>query len=108
MEEELETFLKEKNISFIPQCKHDTFEWLGLQSLDFYLTDYSIAIECQGKQHFEPIDFFGGKERFKDDVERDIRKRKLCEEHNVPLYYINYDENIIEKLNEILTKIQKV
>lgn len=106
MEEELETFLKEKNISFIPQCKHDTFEWLGLQSLDFYLTDYSIAIECQGKQHFEPIDFFGGKERFNDDVERDKRKRKLCEEHNIPLYYINYNENIIKRINDILNKIK--
>ena len=70
--------------------------------------NYNIAIECQGLQHFKPYGFKNGKERFKDDVERDIRKRKLCEEHNVPLYYINYDENIIEKLNEILTKIQKV
>ena len=91
MEEELETFLKEKNISFIPQCKHDTFEWLGLQSLDFYLTDYNIAIECQVNSIL--TDYFLEKKDLTIML-TDKRKRKLCEEHNVPLYYINYNENI--------------
>jgi hypothetical protein len=58
----------------------------------------------QGLQHFRPYSFKGGKERFYDDIERDERKKKLCEEHNVPPYYINYNENIESKLKEILTK----
>ena len=31
-------------------------KWLGKQSIDFFLPQYNIAIECQGKQHFG----FGG------------------------------------------------
>lgn len=27
--------------------------------LDFYLPDQKIAIECQGGQHFKPIELFG-------------------------------------------------
>lgn len=42
--------------------------WLNKQSLDFYLPDYNIAIECQGEQHFLPVKHFGGKERYLDTL----------------------------------------
>ena len=32
-------------------------KWLGNQEIDLFLPDYNIGIECQGIQHFEPIDF---------------------------------------------------
>jgi len=35
-------------------------------------------------------------------IERDKIKRELCKKNNLPLYYINYNDNIKEKLNEIL------
>lgn len=34
-------------------------KWLGRQSLDFYLPEHHIAVECQGAQHFKPVDFAG-------------------------------------------------
>ena len=55
LEKETREFLTKQNINFEFQ-KH--FDWLGRQSLDFYLPDYNIAIECQGSQHFEPNEFF--------------------------------------------------
>lgn len=33
------------------------FKWLGKQNLDFYIPISHIAIECQGIQHLEPLDF---------------------------------------------------
>ena len=105
MEKETEEILLNKGIKYESQ-KH--FEWLGKQSLDFYLPDYNIAIECQGEQHFKPVDFAGkGKEwaeiLFKENIERDKNKLKLCEENQINLFYINYSENILEKINKIIS-----
>lgn len=93
--------LKEKNIDYVFQKK---FEWLGQQSMDFYLPDYNIAIECQGIQHFEPIDFAGkgnewAKTLLHENQERDKRKFDLCKENNINLlYYANYEYNFPYKV----------
>ena len=50
LEKDTRNILIENNIYFESQKK---FPWLGRQSLDFYLPDYNIAIECQGIQHFK-------------------------------------------------------
>ena len=61
------------------------FGWLGRQSLDIYIPEINTAIEYQGIQHFEAVDFFGGQEAFENTQERDDRKRKLCQENGVVL-----------------------
>lgn len=66
----------------------------GQMSYDIFITGLNIAIEYQGKQHFEPVDFFGGEEGYKKTVERDKLKRKLSEENGIKLVYINYWEDI--------------
>ena len=71
---ETREFLAKQNINFEFQ-KH--FDWLCRQSLDFYLPDYNIAIECQGSQHFEPNEFFDGEKSFNEQVKRDNRKKPL-------------------------------
>lgn len=83
------------------------FAWLGLQSVDFYLPDYHIAIECQGIQHYQPVDFAGkGLEWAEDHLTYmqvlDEKKKQLCEENNLPLYYIRYDEDIETAMKQIL------
>jgi very-short-patch-repair endonuclease len=88
LEREVRTLLLSNNIQF--ECQK-SFTWLGRQRLDFYLPDYNIAIECQGEQHFRPIKHFGGEKRFKDVLERDCRKKKLCNDNNVTILYVNYN-----------------
>lgn len=105
METETNTILKKFGIAFEEQ---KTFNWLGKLRLDFYLTDLNIAIECQGLQHFEPVEFFGGEESFNEIIERDRRKKQLCEANNVPLFYIRYDENVEERLQQILSEFVDV
>lgn len=82
------------------------FDWLGKQSLDFYLPKCNIAIECQGKQHFG---YGGWSAKFDFDKlkELDIRKYNLCKENNVKiLYYSNvevkdYIDVVFNDLNEL-------
>ena len=85
------------------------FDWLGRQSLDFYLPNYKVGIECQGEQHFFPIDFAGkGVEwackKFDKLIKRDKRKKKLCEENGVKLLYFgnvpNYDTFLGEAVHD--------
>ena len=80
------------------------FDWLGLQSLDFYLPDYNVGVECQGEQHFFPVKYFGGEKTFKKTLERDKRKKKLCEENGVKLLYFgnvpNYDTFLGEAVRD--------
>ena len=59
LEKEIKKYLLNNNVEFEEQKK---FKWLGKQSLDFYLQQYNVAIECQGKQHFEKGGWISNKE----------------------------------------------
>lgn len=96
LELRVEKFLVDNNISFEYQKR---FPWLGLQSLDYYLPDYNIAIECQGEQHFIPISKFGGEDGLKRVRERDALKKQLCEENGFKLFYYT-EENMMKYLIE--------
>ena len=63
------------------------FPWLGLQHLDFYLPEHKIAIECQGDQHYKPIEYFGGEKSLRGYMERDARKLNRCNEHGIKILY---------------------
>ena len=94
------------------------FEWLNInkqhsQSLDFYLPNYNVAIECQGEQHFKPIDFANRGESWSNKMLSkvkllDNRKKMLCEQNNVKLLYysnIQYNEDIITDKEKLLEEI---
>lgn len=89
LEQEVERFLMENNIEYIPQYKT---KWLGRQSLDFYLPDYKIAIECQGKQHFG-VGGWGENFDYQNVKKLDIKKYKLCNKNGINLYYLMDKKN---------------
>lgn len=70
----------------------------GQMSYDVFVYGEKIAFEYQGKQHFEPVEYFGGEAHFKEQQKRDEQKRKLSEENGVILIYVNYWEDISPEL----------
>jgi very-short-patch-repair endonuclease len=89
LEKEVREFLDEENIKYISQKRA---KWLGKQSLDFYLPEYKVAIECQGIQHFIPSEYFGGEKRFERTKKLDSIKNKICEENGIKIiYYSHYN-----------------
>ena len=98
-------YLDKHNVKYLYRSKP---KWLRGLELDIFIPEYNIAIECQGEQHFFPVDFGYNdenltKKKFKELQERDLLKYKLCEDNNVKLHYIKYDDkNIEELLNKIL------
>lgn len=110
LENKIKLFLERNNIIYIYQY-FPLFLRNGRthQSLDFYLPDYNIAIECQGMQHFKAVELFGGEEQLKKQKELDYNKKKLCEDNNIKvLYYSNYKyrtDDVISKLSILKEKI---
>lgn len=81
----------------------------GQMSYDVFVNGLNFAFEYQGKQHFEPVDFFGGKKAYEMNKKRDEEKRLLSKKHGIKLIYINYDEEVSsdlikKKVNHCLNK----
>ena len=69
---------------------------------DFYLPDFNAVIEYNGKQHYEPIEYFGGENSFKIQQLHDEIKKDYCENNNIRFLSIPYYSNIKEELNNFL------
>jgi len=75
-------------------------EWLGRQRLDVFVPELRLAIEYQGRQHYEPVPFFGGEDAFPQTQRRDRLKERLCSENGVTVVFFRYDEIITRELVE--------
>lgn len=49
-----------------------------------------VFIEYNGKQHYEPVEYFGGEKTFEEQQKRDEEVRKYCEKKNIKLLVIPY------------------
>lgn len=61
-EDSIEEFLIENNISYEKEKRFTDLRSDANMKLpfDFYLPDYNILIEYDGKQHYEPVKYYGG------------------------------------------------
>ena len=90
--------------------QHGKTKWLGKQHIDIWFPKLKIGVEFHGKQHFEPIEYFGGVEAFKKNQERDLRKKELFKLNNAILIEVThgYDfENLINEIEEIIKKNER-
>lgn len=119
MPKEIEYILKKENINFIEECRSKNLPWLKNKvslSLDFYLPEYKIGIECQGRQHFEPVLDFGGERTFVECQLRDKKKLELCKENDIILLYYDSEHNhqsflgekVYNSQDEILREIRNL
>nr|DAL94182.1 MAG TPA: restriction enzyme [Caudoviricetes sp.] len=104
----VETILKKYNIKFEREFTWDDCRNILPLPFDFYLPDYHMVIEYQGKQHFEPIDFFGGEEAYENRVYRDKIKKEYCHSKNIGILYIPYTSRPNEVENIILNVLSPV
>lgn len=110
---------KSVNNRFIPNYREN-----GSMERDFYLPYYDITIECQGEQHFYPIDIDDCPQKTDSDrrlmffsqIIRDVEKFNILCNKRI-LYYINTDNLLCDEidfekksiesiLNEIKTEIE--
>ena len=100
-EREIKKVLDKKNILYIPQKRFIDCRDIKPLPFDFYLPTYNICIEYQGEQHFKPINYFGGVDKFKTQQKRDKIKHDYCKDKGVCLILIKYNENVNDKLKYV-------
>lgn len=77
----------------------------GALRFDFYLPEYNVLIEYQGKQHYSSYYRFGGEEEYQKRIFNDEIKRKYCKKNNIDLIEIPYWKR--SSLEKILTEIKE-
>lgn len=102
----IKSILEVLDIKFIQQYTFDDCKYTYVLHFDFAIFDGKKLlglIEYDGKQHFEPIQFFGGQEGFEKTKIRDEIKNTYCNVNNIPLLRIPYTysmKEIPEKIHE--------
>lgn len=100
-------FLDNYNINYIPQYKFKDCVYICQLPFDFYLPDYNICIEYDGKQHYQSMEYFGGETRFATQQQKDNIKTQYCQENKIKLLRIPYwdFDNIESILNKELNEL---
>jgi hypothetical protein len=84
--------------------QHARPTWLDPQHLDVYVPAIDLAVEFMGRQHFEPLEFFGGEKAYRELAERDRKKNELCIAHGLELVYVRYDEDLAKRTKDIVER----
>ena len=100
----IEHYLLNNNINFVYQKTFNKCKNKICLPFDFYLPEYNILIEYDGKQHFEINEYFGGETGFKLQQINDKIKNDFCAINDINLIRIKYNENIEDKLKSLFGK----
>ena len=101
-EKRVAKYLDSKNIDYERQYKFDYCRSKKELPFDFYIPSLNIAIEYDGKQHYEIVEHFGGLNNFISTKVRDTIKTIYCKENNIKLIRIAYWD--FDNIEEILEK----
>lgn len=71
-------------------------------NFDFFLKEKNVLIECNGIQHYEAIDFFGGKERLKQQQLHDKIKAEYAYKKNISYLVLDCRPNMLSTINDKL------
>lgn len=105
----IENYLISKSILFKVEYKFKDLRYKYPLRFDFAIIDeegkVKYLIEFQGRQHFEFVEkFHENDSNFEIYKLRDEMKVKYCEENQIKLYTIRYNENIKNMLEKIISE----
>ena len=95
-ERKVQDYLVKKGISHLREYKFPDCKYINPLPFDFYLPDLTTAIEYDGRQHFEPVNFKGRMtdlsvlESFQQTQARDKIKTDYCLQNGIQLIRIPY------------------
>lgn len=98
--------LFDMNIKYEKEKVFEKCKGIGNKSLrfDFYLPEYNLCIEYDGKQHYQPIQFFGGEANYQKQIKNDKIKDRYCQDNNIMLIRIPYTFSK-QEINDIINSI---
>jgi hypothetical protein len=103
-EKEIRNILDKHDINYIYQKQFSGCRFKYPLKFDFYLPKYNTCVEYNGIQHYNINEFFGGYESLIYSKKRDKIKIDFCENNNISLLVIKYNDNNIK--NKLLNFIR--
>lgn len=100
-EREIKQYLLNNNIKFIQQHKFKNCKNKQPLPFDFYLPYYNTCIEFHGEQHYKPIKYFGGIDKYNKTLINDKIKFEYCLFNKINLLVINN----IGQINKLLPNL---
>ena len=102
-----EEILKRHGLKYDTQIKFDDLIGTGGGALSYDFGIYkddkiSTLIECQGLQHYEPVEYFGGIEQFERQQLHDRLKRDFARAQNMELIEIPYSYQTSEEIEQLI------
>jgi len=73
----------------------------GNLPFDFYIPDKNLVIEYDGRQHYEPVELFGGQETYNKQVINDRIRDRWCLSNGIDIIRVSYKENDEKILNSL-------
>ena len=96
-------FLEKNEIKFEKECTLKGLRYVNNLRIDFHIIDLDLYLEFDGIQHFKNA-FNRTKEEFETYQLRDKIKDDYFQKNNLKFDRIRFDQDIIERLKEILIK----
>lgn len=100
--------LEHLNIKYMMEYTFENCRYINPLPFDFYLPEYNLCIEYDGKQHYKAVKIWGGEKRFTLQKERDMIKNQYCKDNNINLLripYYEYDpQDMIEEYINVIYK----
>jgi len=96
----IRNYLISNNIEYIGQKTFDDCKYKRKLPFDFYLPDYDMCIEYNGRQHYEEVSVFGGVDELDKQIVKDKIKKDYCKNNNIKLLSIKYDMDILDKIKK--------
>lgn len=105
----LSRIFDDNKIKYQIEYKFENCRGIGNKKLpfDFYLYDYGILVEFDGRHHFEAVEAFGGEKALKKQKITDEIKNNFCRDNNLELIRIKYSskekdsQELLFRLNNI-------
>lgn len=96
-------YLRKNNIKFVSQKRYKECRYKHPLPFDFYIPQYCLLVEYDGKQHFTPDGKMVTAEDFDGRVIKDTIKLKYAMKNDLILLRISYLET--EQISEILDEV---
>lgn len=107
-EQFVEELLKHYDIKYQRQKSFISCKYKLPLRFDFYLPEYNLIIEYDGEQHYKKAELFSRKQQI-DPVRnleaiktRDSVKNKYCDENDIVICRVKYNEDINSKIKSFL------
>lgn len=98
----VEKSLQYMGIDYIEQATFDGMVNINQFYYDFLLDDLDVIVEYQGKQHYTPVEYLGGFNKFKSQIKRDNIKLKFAIANGYTLIEVPYTMDTYTKVLNFL------